>query len=108
MASQCQPVAMNAITFDANDDVAFLERLPDDNLVEWHRPDSRPSEIKTIAFSVAFHNVTQLRYFTARNRNVGTPCPRAQTFSDRFNHISIELLHSQVVNHRDRCRANAD
>src|SRR5512145_1598711 len=108
MASKCQAVAMNAITFNANDDVAGLESLPYDNLVERHCPNSRPSQIKTIAFSVAFHNVTELRDFTARNRNVRASRPSAQTFSDRLDHVRIELLHSKVINHRDGCRANAD
>ena len=99
---QTKAVAVDAVAAHADDDVAFGDALAGHDLVEVDAPDRHADEVE------ALDDVFQLRGLAAGNRNPRHLGAGAQARADRVEHGGVGALDRDVVDQRDRLRADAD
>ena len=93
---------MNAAAAHADDDVAGAHVVAADHLVEVDAADRHADEIE------APHDVLELRGLAARNGDAGHVRAVAQPDPDGVEHGGIGVVDGDVVDQRERPRADAD
>ena len=92
---------MNTVAGDADDPVAGFEVAADDDAVERHGADRRPDQVEPL------DQIRQLRDLAAADRDPGLACALGEPRGERVEHRRVGPVGRDVVDHRQRPRADA-
>ena len=101
-ARQREPIAVDAVAFNADHRVAFAHVFPDNDPIERHVPDRGAGEIESM------DHVLELGGLSARDRNARHLRAGAEPDGNRIQDFRLNPFDGDVIHHGNRSGAYAD